>query len=169
MFSSHDPSDEESEKWHYEYKPPSPKPSFNWGLLIWDCIRHALSYGAFTALPLLFFIALDWILFFSFKDTYFNEPWMVPIALVVSVFLSGAFARQLMEEYIRSMGLFVVGVLGLCTFALIVYYDVTHTGSFFSASYMPQILRLIILPYVYATPVVGLVGMLFYKLFSLRP
>lgn len=155
--------------WHYEHKGASRKAGFSPGKAVNELFRNIFLFIAFTALPFILLFIIDWALFSFFKNTYYDEPWMRPMILLASAFFAGVFSRQMMEENMRSMGLFVVGIIGFCTFAWLVYQDIDRTGALFSAAFLPVMLKNSLTPYVFATPITAIIGMMFFKIFSLRP
>ena len=91
----------------------------------------------------------------------------MPVLILLSTFLAGAFMRQKMEDESGGMGLFLLGMLSLVAFAFLTQYDITTHGQVYSR-FMPRILRTSTLDYLYFLPGVGLLGMLFYKYFTLK-
>jgi hypothetical protein len=65
------------------------------------------------------------------------------------------------------LGLFVLGLVGLMLFAYVTNMDIHQLGGIYS-QYMPKYLKPTMVEYVYLLPGVGLMGMLFYKYFSLK-
>lgn len=123
--------------------------------------------GYFTFLPIFLTIVLNWVVASFTMNNFYQESWMMPLLLLLSTFLAGAFIRQKMEDEIGGMGLFVMAVLALLVFTLLSYYDMTTHGGVYSRM-MPKILPYSAQNYLYFLPGVGLLGMLFYKYFTLK-
>ncbi len=123
--------------------------------------------GYFTLLPIFINIGVQWAVYFVTAHTWFPAGWMMPTLLLISTFLGGVFIRQKLEEGAGGLGLFVLGILGLCLFAYLTDLDIHRLGGVYSR-FLPVHLRLGLVPFVYLLPGVGLFGMLFYKFFSLK-
>lgn len=91
----------------------------------------------------------------------------MPFLIILSTFLAGAFMRQKMEDETGGLGVFVLGILALLVFAFLTFQDIKTTGGVYSR-FMPKLLRYSLLDYIYLLPAVGVLGMLFYKYFTLK-
>lgn len=123
--------------------------------------------GYFTFLPLMLLCLLHWAVYSFAMNNLYQESWTMPALLLLATFLAGAFMRQKMEDENGGMGLFVIGILALIVFSLITYQDIATTGGIYSR-FLPKILRRSLLDYLYFLPGVGMLGMLFYKYFTLK-
>lgn len=123
--------------------------------------------GYFTFLPIILTVIINWAVASFTMNNFYQEHWMMPALIVLSTFLAGAFMRQKMEDEAGGMGLFLLGMLALIAFTFLTHYDITSHGQVYSR-FMPKILRTSTLDYLYFLPGVGLLGMLFYKYFTLK-
>ncbi len=123
--------------------------------------------GYFTLLPVALVILLNWAAYALASTTFYQDFWMMPSLLVLATFLGGALIRQKMEEEEGGMGLFFLGLMGLMVFAWLTWLDINGSGDMYSR-YMPKLLKPSMADYVFAIPGIGLVGMLFYKYFTLK-
>ncbi len=124
-------------------------------------------YAYYTALPLIALVVLHWIVS-SFVSFYYDEYWMDPLLLVLATFLGGAFMRQTAEDTDNGMGQLLIAILALVTFAYITKMDLDSIGAVYSAQFLPHILRSSVYNFVYAIPFIGMVGIIFFKHFSLK-
>lgn len=158
-----------SSGWKYERVPVKKKSEMTPASAIADLFKHLALMIFFVIFPIFMLAVTDWVAFSIFKNTFYAEPWMKPVVVLAGMFLAGVGCRMIMEGFFQSMGLYFVAIIGFCGYAYLCWYDIENTGSLFSARLLPEALRYSMLPYVYSLPVSGLVGMLFFKWFSLKP
>ena len=159
--------------WKYEHQPKQKELNISvLGMIRW-VIRHLVLFFYFMVLPGLVLVGVSWPAKVIFHDTFFGDWWMMPALIVVSVFLAGVFSRQLMETQFedkgKSMFLFELWMLGLGAFTYIALADAQNGGVIFSGKLMPRPLQFSYMPYIMASPLVGIIGMFFYRVFSFKP
>lgn len=123
--------------------------------------------GYFSLLPVVLVILLNWAAYAIAATTFYQDFWMMPSLLVLGTFLGGALIRQKMEDEEGGMGLFFLGMMGLMVFAWLTWLDINDPGAMYSR-FMPKLLKPSLSDYVYGIPAIGMVGMLFYKYFTLK-
>lgn len=121
----------------------------------------------FTLLPIILTVAINWMAYSFTAHNFYRALWMSPALLILSTFLAGALIRQRIEDAMGGMGLFVLGILALCLFAGLTFHDIQKVGGVYS-QLMPSFLLPSVESYVYMLPGVGVMGMLFYKYFTLK-
>jgi hypothetical protein len=121
----------------------------------------------FVLMPVACTWIISWAAYWLTADTFYNAPWMMPLQLVGGAFLGGVFIRQKIEDEMGGMGLFFLGLLALVLFAFVTHLDVEKLGGVYS-QFMPRLLRPSVGDYLPMLPGIGLVGMLFYKFFTLK-
>jgi hypothetical protein len=157
----------EQARWSYRKSAPRKSGSFDFLQFFNSIVTVTLMYGYFTVMPFVVFLVMDWAAYLGLNDTFYDEPWMRPGILLLSVFLSGAFSRIMMKIHKNTMLLFVVGIMGLVSFAVLTWHDI-NSNEFMFSLFLPQHMPLSLLPLVYSLPAVGLVGMLFYGMFEMK-
>lgn len=123
--------------------------------------------GYFVLLCAFVFCLVNWIAFQTTASTFYDEHWMAPTVLLGSTFLAGAFMRQTSEDVRGGLGQFIVAIFALALFAYLTYLDLQTTGGVFS-KFMPKALSSSLFDYIYAIPMVGMLGMIFFKYFTLK-
>jgi hypothetical protein len=121
----------------------------------------------FTLLPILTTVLLNWAVYFFTQDNLFQEAWMSPTLMGISVFMAGALIRQKMEDDMGGMGAFTLAILALILFASLTYQDIQTIGDIYSR-FMPQFLNENLIDFIYALPAIGIMGMLAYKYFTIK-
>lgn len=121
----------------------------------------------FTLLPILLNVGISWAAYSFTSNNFYQEPWMMPVLLLLSTFLAGALMRQKMEDDQGGMGLFFLGMIALAAFAWMTHHDIETTGAVYSR-FLPKLLRASVDDYVYLLPAVGMIGMLCYRQFTLK-
>lgn len=147
-----------SSDWRSPDEKPNPVAAFLNGIFL-------LAY--FTLLPVILLVILSWIAYTLTSNNFFQDPWMMPGLLLFSTFLAGALMRQKMEDEDGGMVLFFLGIVGLLAFAWMTQHDIDTLGGMYSR-FLPKLLRPGLEQYVYMLPGVGIVGMLFYKYFTIK-
>jgi len=135
---------------------------------VWVTLVHGvflLFY--FTLLPILATVLLNWAVYFFTQNNLFNEAWMSPSLMGISIFMAGALIRQKMEDDLGGMGAFILAILALILFSALTYYDILTIGGVYSR-FMPRFLNEELTDFIYALPAVGIMGMLAYKQFTLK-
>lgn len=155
-------------KWVYEKAPAKKESGFDFAGFTSGLVTAILMYGYATLLPLVVLTAVDWGAWLLLQETFYEEPWVKPGVLLLSVFLAGAFARVTMKVHQQTMLLFIVGILGITSFAVLTWYDIASDDIVFSVRLLPQGFRMSLLPFVYSIPAVGIMGMMFYSLFEIK-
>ncbi len=121
----------------------------------------------FTLLPIIITVLVNWAVYSFTAHNFYQALWMAPTLLLLSTFLAGALIRQKIEDAMGGMGLFVLGIIALGVFAYLTSLDIQKTGGVYS-QLMPRFLLPGLESYVYMLPGVGILGMLFYKYFTLK-
>jgi hypothetical protein len=121
----------------------------------------------FILLPILIFFAVNWCVYAFTANNFYRDAWMMPVLLLFSTFLSGAFIRQKMEDEHGRMGLFFLGILALAVFAWLTQLDIDRLGSVYS-HFFPKRLPTRLEDYTLMLPAVGMLGMLCYKQLTLK-
>lgn len=121
----------------------------------------------FVFLPIILTVIINWAAYAFTQNNFYQDAWMMPTLLLLSTFLAGALMRQKMEDETGGMGLFFLGMLALVVFAWLTQHDIRSLGGVYSR-YMPKMLPHSVLDFVYLLPALGVVGMLFYKYFTLK-
>jgi hypothetical protein len=121
----------------------------------------------FTLLPILTTVLLNWAVYFFTPNHLFQEAWMAPTLMGISIFMAGAFIRQKMEDDFEGMGAFILAILALIVFSALTYYDIQTIGGVYSR-FMPRFLNENLIDFIYALPAVGIMGMLAYKQFTFK-
>ena len=158
--------EEAQEKWVYQHSSEKKKEGPSLGEFIVGIFASIFYLVLFTLLPVLLFIAVDWLVYFVTKETFYREMWVKPLVLVLATFLSGAYIRQVMEESFKTMGVFLIGIFGLIIFSTITWMMLNDPGSLY-AVWLPTV-PTIDPAVVFALPFSGLIGMFCFKFFSLR-
>lgn len=121
----------------------------------------------FTLMPIVCTWGISWVVYWLTANTFYGEPWMMPLLLISGAFFGGVFIRQKIEDEMGGMGLFFLGMLALIIFSILTHMDIEKVGGIYS-QFMPKLLRPSMADYLYMLPGIGLVGMLFYKYFTLK-
>lgn len=133
-------------------------------------VYQILMFAYFLLLPILLLIAISWSMFSITHDVMYDDSWMGPALLVLATFMAGVISRQTMNlNHIGSgdsMGVFLMAVMGHIGFATLTYLDLQSEAGVYS-DFLPRPLTLAIYPFVFALPVVGMLGILFSRNFSL--
>lgn len=123
--------------------------------------------GYFTFLPVLTMVVGHWAVYSFTMNNFYKAFWMMPVLTVVCTFLGGTLIRQKMEDEVGGMGLFLLAMVALTLFAGLTYWDIHCAGGIYSR-FMPKLLRSSVLDVVWLLPGTGLLGMLFYKYFTVK-
>ena len=162
------PGEPSEEKWTYQ-RPPDKKRGISLSSLGAAFISLISTIGyllCFTVVPVAVYIGVDWLVYLITRNTFYREPWMQPMILLLGTFLAGVYTRMIMEENMKTLGVFILGIFGFIGFAAINYYTLNNPGSLFS-HWLPTMPDII--PEVsFCIPIAGLLGMFCYKFFSLR-
>ncbi len=133
-------------------------------------VYQILMFGFFLLLPVVLLVATSWTVFGVTQDVIYDDSWMGPALLLFATFMAGAFSRQAMNiSYIGSgdsMGVFLLGILAHIGFAVLTYMDLQTEAGVYS-EYLPRPLTIAIYPFIFALPVVGMLGILFSRNFTL--
>jgi hypothetical protein len=121
-------------------------------------------WAFYIGLPAFLLIILSWFSYGFTKRVCFDEFWMMPLLICLSTFVAGVIIRQGMRYTKHQLGLTVLAGLGLMVFAVLVWMDIQNHQLI--SPYLPLPLRSEVLPYVYAIPLVGLLGLVFSNLFA---
>jgi hypothetical protein len=135
--------------------------------LIGALVANIFYLVCFTGLPMLLTIILNWSVYTFTAHNFYQSLWMAPILLLISTFWAGALSRQMMEDKPGGMRLFVLAILAFSLFAWLTYYDIQNGGGLYS-QFLPRFLTARSLSSVYMLPGIGILGMLFYKYFTLK-
>lgn len=151
--------------WTYQ-APPKEKEGFDFAGAAIGLLASILYLGLFSLLPILVFIGMDWIVYTVTRDTFYTDPWVKPTVLMAATFMAGAYARIVMEENFKTMGVFIIGILGLIIFSAVTYVMLDEPGTLY-AKWLPAIPS-VDPALVFGLPLIGLAGMFCYQFFSLR-
>jgi hypothetical protein len=121
----------------------------------------------FVLMPIACTWVVSWAAYWLTASTFYSEPWMMPLELISGAFLGGVFIRQKIEDEMGGMGLFFLGLLALIIFSFLTHMDIAKLGGVYS-QFMPRLLRPSVGDFLFMLPGIGLVGMLFYKFFTLK-
>lgn len=144
-----------------------PKEPLTFGRFCWTVLTSTVFFIYAALMPVVILSSVSWGVFFLTRTTFFSEPWMVPLLVVMGTFLSGVILRMNMEDTQSTLRMFLLSVLGFMGFACLTWMDVDSGGAVFS-EYLPKFLTLDVEALTYAIPGVGIAGMLCFKLFSLK-
>ena len=158
--------DPKPEKWVYQRPPEVRKSDFSPGGFFGGLVRGCMYIVCFTLIPIAVYIAVDWIVYFVTRDTFYREHWVQPAILLAATFLGGAYARMVMEENYHTMGVFFLGMIGMILFAGINYLLSQNPASLFGP-FLPTA-PLIHTAWLPGVPLVGMAGMFCYQFFSLK-
>jgi hypothetical protein len=121
----------------------------------------------FTLMPIACTWGVNWVVYWVTADNLYSEAWMMPALLLFGTFLGGVFIRQKIEDDNGGMALFFLGMVALIIFSILTHMDIEKVGGIYS-QFMPKLLRPSIASYIYMLPGVGLIGMMFYKFFTIK-
>ncbi len=134
----------------------------------WRLINQIFLLVGFTLLPILLLIGLSWFAYSFAHDVIYEKVWAGIFLLLLSTFLAGVISRQIMNIKPiggEGMALFIVFMLAHMAFAYLTFRDLQLENGLFSA-YLPLPLNTSILPFIYSIPFIGMIGVVFSKIFS---
>ncbi len=131
-------------------------------------VKSTLLFGLFISIPVMFIVGLAWSLYPVTHNVIFEEPWMMPSIVCLSVFFGGVISRTLMNTYSPKsevLPLAVVFTLAQIFFAALIWSDLFRGASL--SIFLPLSLNGNIVPFITSFPCLGLLGMVFSGTFTL--
>ena len=129
-----------------------------------NLVGYVIRLAFYSGLPALLLIAISWLSHSFTKQVCYDEFWMMPLLVCISVFIAGVMIRQSFRKNKFQLLLTLLGMLGFVVFTLLLKHDI-QTHSLLSV-YLPKPIYSEVTPFIYSLPLVGLLGMVFSNLFS---
>ncbi|MEM0952021.1 MAG: hypothetical protein AAGI66_07770 [Cyanobacteria bacterium P01_H01_bin.74] len=127
--------------------------------------RFSGTLFGYTASIVLIFTGIQWAGYAVFSETFFNTDWMPPLLSCFGLFFGGVFIRQWLENASENkMALFGIALVSLCVVTGLIAYEIQVPHAI-----LPQALDPVLSDYLWGMPCVGLLGMVCYHYFVLKP